>query len=228
MAASSSPGGLDVLAQHLTGVACVPGWSARLAALIRRRRGGRHRLPAGAQGPKQSVGLTPSRPERTAAGVRKDVNLVKEQVSVREGQTDTGEIERELNDTRSRLDDTIGALQRKVAPGTLVDQAVEYYSEGGGMEIGRNLGRSLRDNPIPVALIGVEGLGWLLLANSRQTNGGAQDGPKGDGCGTTGSAAAWTTTCIVAPATRHRASTGTRKLRSTSQCRTRRPRVTIW
>ena len=41
------------------------------------------------------------------------------------------------------------------------------------MELGRNLGRSLRDNPIPVALIGV-GLGWLLLANSRQTNGGAQ------------------------------------------------------
>ena len=91
---------------------------------------------------------------------------------MREEWTDTGEIEREL-DTRSRLDDTIGALQRKVAPGTLVDQAVEYFSEGGGMEIGRNLGRSMRDNPIPVALIGV-GLGWLLLANSRQTNGGAQ------------------------------------------------------
>ena len=92
---------------------------------------------------------------------------------MREEWTDTGEIERELDDTRSRLDDTIGALQRKVAPGTMVDQAVEYFSEGGGMELGRNLGRSMRDNPIPVALIGV-GLGWLLLANSRQTDGGAQ------------------------------------------------------
>ena len=92
---------------------------------------------------------------------------------MREEWTDTGEIERELDDTRSRLDDTIGALQRKVAPGTLVDQAVEYFSEGGGMELGRNLGRSMRDNPIPVALIGV-GLGWLVLANSRQTDGGAQ------------------------------------------------------
>ena len=97
---------------------------------------------------------------------------------MREGWTDTGEIERELDDTRSRLDDTIGALQRKVAPGTLVDQAVEYFSEGGGMEIGRNLGRRMRDNPIPVALIGV-GVGWLLLANSRQTNGGAQDRREG-------------------------------------------------
>ena len=85
----------------------------------------------------------------------------------------SGEIEGELDGTRSRLDDTIGALQQKLAPGTMVDQAMEYFSEGGGMELGRNLGRSVRDNPIPVALIGV-GLGWLLLANSRQTDGGAQ------------------------------------------------------
>ena len=93
---------------------------------------------------------------------------------MREDWTDTGEIERELDDTRSRLDGTVGALQQKLAPGTMVDQAMEYFSEGGGMELGRNVGRSLRDNPIPVALIGV-GLGWLLLANSRQTDGGAQD-----------------------------------------------------
>ena len=86
---------------------------------------------------------------------------------------DTGEIEGELDDTRSRLDNTIGALQQKLAPGTMVDQAVEYFSEGGGMELGRNLGRSVRDNPVPVALIGV-GLGWLMLANARQTDGGGQ------------------------------------------------------
>lgn len=88
--------------------------------------------------------------------------------------TAMGEIERELDDTRSRLDDTVGALQHKLAPATMADQAVEYFSEGGGMELGRNLGRSLRDNPVPVALIGV-GLGWLVLANSRQTNVGAPD-----------------------------------------------------
>ena len=132
---------------------------------------------------------------------------------MREGWTNTGEIERELDDTRSRLDDTIGALQRKVAPGTMVDQAVEYFSEGGGMEFGRNLGRSMRDNPIPVALIGV-GLGWLMLANSRQTNGGVQgwregrrmrDDRFGGGPGPP--------TCMVATATSRRAWIG-RKPRS--------------
>ena len=42
------------------------------------------------------------------------------------------------------------------------------------MEFGRNLGRSVRDNPIPVALIGV-GIGWLVWSNSRQ------GGPAGAG-----------------------------------------------
>ena len=46
------------------------------------------------------------------------------------GWTDTGEIERELEDTRSRLDATIGALQQKLAPGPMVDQAVEYFTRG--------------------------------------------------------------------------------------------------
>ena len=80
----------------------------------------------------------------------------------------------ELEHTRSRLDTTIDALQQKLAPGPMVDQAVEYFREGGGMEFGRNLGRSVRDNPIPVALIGV-GIGWLVWSNSRQ------GGPAGAG-----------------------------------------------
>ena len=84
-----------------------------------------------------------------------------------EGSTNTGEIERELDQTRSRLDTTMDVLQQKLAPGSMVDQAVEYFSEGDGMELGRNLGRSMRDNPIPIALIGV-GLGWLAWTNLRR------------------------------------------------------------
>ena len=94
---------------------------------------------------------------------------------MREGSLETGEIERELDDTRSRLDATIGALQQRLAPATVVDQAVEYFKEGGGVEIGRNIGRSVRDNPIPVALIGI-GLGWLMMSGSRR-----QDAPRTNG-----------------------------------------------
>ena len=35
-----------------------------------------------------------------------------------------------------------------------------YFKEGGGVDFSRNLARSVRDNPVPVALISI-GLGWL-------------------------------------------------------------------
>ena len=46
----------------------------------------------------------------------------------------TDEIERELDDTRFRLDATIEALQQKLAPSSMVDEAITYFKEGGGVE----------------------------------------------------------------------------------------------
>ena len=86
---------------------------------------------------------------------------------MRDEPSELGHIERELDDTRSRLDATIGQLQHKLAPREVVDQAVAYFMEGGGVEFRNNLMRSIRDNPVPVAMIGA-GIGWLMLANSRQ------------------------------------------------------------
>ena len=86
---------------------------------------------------------------------------------MRAGQSDLGHIEHELDHTRSRLDATIGELQQKVAPKEMVEQAVTYFMEGGGVEFTNNLGRSIRDNPIPVAMIGI-GIGWLAMSGSRQ------------------------------------------------------------
>ena len=76
-------------------------------------------------------------------------------------------IERELAATRARLDGTIDALQQKLSPGELMSQAATYFKEGSGMDLSHNIGRSLRDNPVPVALIGL-GLGWLVVAGSRR------------------------------------------------------------
>ena len=81
--------------------------------------------------------------------------------------TETDRIERDLAATRARLDGTIDALQQKLSPGELMSQAVTYFKEGSGMDLSHNIGRSLRDNPVPVALIGV-GLGWLVLSGKRQ------------------------------------------------------------
>ena len=83
------------------------------------------------------------------------------------GTSDMDHIERDLGRTRARLDANIDTLQQKFAPADLVDQAMSYFKEGGGMEFGRNLGRSVRENPVPIALIGV-GLGWLMLSGKKQ------------------------------------------------------------
>src|SRR3712207_1154829 len=94
-----------------------------------------------------------------------------------EGSTDTRHIERELEDTRSRLDATIDALQQKLSPGQMVDQAVTYFKEGGGVEFTHNLGRTVRDNPLPVLLIGAS-IAWLAVSGttSRRDTGSGERG----------------------------------------------------
>ena len=87
-----------------------------------------------------------------------------------EGTPETARIERDLAQTRSRLDATIDALQDKLSPGQMVDQAVSYLKDSGGGEFGRNLSRSVTEHPLPVALIGV-GVAWLMAASARGSAG---------------------------------------------------------
>ncbi|TPE51669.1 DUF3618 domain-containing protein [Amaricoccus solimangrovi] len=79
------------------------------------------------------------------------------------GTQDSATLEREVNRERERVAETIDALQRKVSPGNMLDQVVKVVSENGG-DLGRNLGRSLRDNPLPALLTGV-GLVWLMAGS---------------------------------------------------------------
>src|SRR3954447_16115086 len=81
------------------------------------------------------------------------------------GQAPAG-IERDLAQTRSRLDATIDALERRLSPGTVVDQAIASVKETGGGELGRSLMLAVRDHPIPVVLIGI-GIAWLMLSARR-------------------------------------------------------------
>jgi hypothetical protein len=88
------------------------------------------------------------------------------------GSKSPGQIESEVERTRSDVSGTLDALRGKLAPGQLMDQVVDQiadYARGsGGAEFARNLGASVRDNPLPVALIGA-GIAWLLLSkNSSQ------------------------------------------------------------
>jgi ElaB/YqjD/DUF883 family membrane-anchored ribosome-binding protein len=63
------------------------------------------------------------------------------------------------------MDRTLGALERKFSPGQLLDQAMEFARDNGG-EFANNLGRSVKENPMPALLTAV-GIAWMVAASNR-------------------------------------------------------------
>jgi len=86
------------------------------------------------------------------------------------GEKSSAQIEREVEQTRNNVADTLDTLRQKLQPGQMVDQVVgqvsDYVRSSGGTEFMRNLGTSVRDNPMPVALIGA-GIAWLLMSGGK-------------------------------------------------------------
>ena len=72
------------------------------------------------------------------------------------------EIEHDIERTRAEMDDTIDALKRKFSPEEMVDQAADYMRNHTG-DIMMNFGQTLKENPVPLALVGL-GIGWLLIS----------------------------------------------------------------
>lgn len=77
--------------------------------------------------------------------------------------TETDKIEAEINRSRHALNDTIEQLGGKLSPGQIVDEALGLAQGQLGQFTG-NLGRTVRDNPVPLLLIGA-GIGMLMLQN---------------------------------------------------------------
>lgn len=84
------------------------------------------------------------------------------------GNKSPDQIERELEEERRRLRGTADELSNRLSVGSLIDEAMTRFSGSGG-EFGRNLGRSVRDNPLPVALIGI-GLAWMMAGGQDATD----------------------------------------------------------
>ena len=78
---------------------------------------------------------------------------------------DPATLEREIDQTRANMDRTLGALERKFSPGQLLDQAMEFARDNGG-EFANNLGRSVKENPMPALLTAV-GIAWMVAASNR-------------------------------------------------------------
>ncbi len=73
------------------------------------------------------------------------------------------EIEHDIERTRAELTSNIDAIQSKLTPGQMMDQAMSYARTSLPADFGSNLNHAIRENPIPVALIGL-GAAWLMAS----------------------------------------------------------------
>jgi ElaB/YqjD/DUF883 family membrane-anchored ribosome-binding protein len=85
--------------------------------------------------------------------------------------TETDKIEQDINRSRSALNDTIERLGGKLSPGQIVDEALGL-AQGQLGQFATNMGKQVRDNPLPLLLIGA-GVGLMVLNQQR-----GHEGPK--------------------------------------------------
>jgi ElaB/YqjD/DUF883 family membrane-anchored ribosome-binding protein len=83
--------------------------------------------------------------------------------------TQSEQLEREAEETRTRLAGALEELRVRLTPGQVVDQVSDYVRDGPAADFMRNLGREVRENPIPVLLIAA-GIGWLMIASARRSS----------------------------------------------------------
>lgn len=91
------------------------------------------------------------------------------------GSRSAAEIERDVQQSRADIEHTLDAIQERLSPGQMVDQALGYFRGGRGVDFARNLGDSIAANPIPITLMGV-GLAWMMISGQRS----ARDGDRGE------------------------------------------------
>jgi hypothetical protein len=75
-------------------------------------------------------------------------------------------LEREVGAARRQLQATLEELRVRVTPAAVLDGVFEYGRDGRLGEFLRNFGREVRENPLPLILIGI-GAAWLFFAASR-------------------------------------------------------------
>ena len=78
------------------------------------------------------------------------------------------DVQREVQRSRGEVEETLEAIQERLSPGQVFEQVVDYMRSSNGSDFVRSLGTMVRDNPVPVALVGT-GLVWLMLSSSRST-----------------------------------------------------------
>lgn len=78
---------------------------------------------------------------------------------------DPSQLEREVDQQRRDISNTIHALEDKFSSREMYNQAAGYFRDHGG-EFAQNFGNSVKANPLPVALTSI-GLLWMMMGQRR-------------------------------------------------------------
>jgi ElaB/YqjD/DUF883 family membrane-anchored ribosome-binding protein len=92
----------------------------------------------------------------------RDPDVLRDDTEVDEVAATRAEIER----TRADMSETVDAIQERLSPENLKEQAKDRVKEatvGRAQEAGSGIMETIRANPLPAALTGI-GLGWLLVS----------------------------------------------------------------
>ena len=85
-----------------------------------------------------------------------------------DSQKDPATLEREINQTRSEMNQTLDALEKKLSPGQILDQCLNVFGKHGG-DLAQNFGNSVKQNPAPVALTAI-GILWMMFSSGRSSS----------------------------------------------------------
>jgi len=77
------------------------------------------------------------------------------------------QLEREAEDARCTLAADLDELRHRITPGQIVDEVTDYARGTPVAEFLGNLVRDMRDNPLPLILIGA-GVAWSIIASTRR------------------------------------------------------------
>ncbi|MFB9866844.1 DUF3618 domain-containing protein [Vreelandella sulfidaeris] len=90
-----------------------------------------------------------------------------------DNQRNSEEIEKDIHQSRERLDSTLHELEERFSPQQLLNSSYEYIRHGGANEFVANLGNTIKQNPVPFLLTSA-GIGWMILAQRNPNAGHSQ------------------------------------------------------
>ena len=92
------------------------------------------------------------------------------------------ELEVDAEAARAQVTNTAESIRSKMSPGQLIDEFSGIFTGGDGAATLTNLKGQIRDNPLPLTLIGA-GLAWLMLGTGPSSSAGSSSTNRGSSAG---------------------------------------------